>query len=73
MSRKQGWGDRACALVQVWTHCKAAKDVCSSSHADADHAVNPAEKPTVTDGQEMNIHFMHIIIDQLSTEGTYLS
>lgn len=51
------------------THCKAAEDVCSSAHADADHAVDPAEKPVVTVGLEGNSQFMHINIDQLSTWG----
>lgn len=40
------------ALVLMGTHRKAAEDVRSCSHADANHAVDPAEKPPVTNGDE---------------------
>lgn len=56
------------------TYCKAGEDVCSCSHTDANHAVDPAEKPPVTEGLEMNCQFIDIIIDRLLTGGvTHLS
>lgn len=62
------------ALIRMGTHCKAGEDVCSCSHANADHAVDPAEEPMVTEGLERNSQFMHVIIDQPSTRRvTHLS
>ncbi len=49
------------------THCKAGEDVRSCSDADANHAVDPAEKPPVTVELEMKSRFMHIVIDQWPT------
>lgn len=56
-------------LVLVWSYCKAGEDVGSCSHANTNHAVDPAEKGAVTVGLEMKSQFMHIVIDQLSTGG----
>lgn len=48
------------ALVLMGTHCKAGEDVRSCSHTNADHTVDPAEKPLVTVGLEMKIQFIYI-------------
>lgn len=49
------------------TYCKAGEGIGSCSHTNADHAVDPAEKPPVTEGLEINSQFMYIIIDRLLT------
>lgn len=50
---------------QEVTYCKAGEDVRSCSHANADHAVDAAEKPAVTEAPGRNRLFLHIIIDLL--------
>lgn len=65
---KQQMGWNVDALIRMGTHRKAGEDVCSCSHANADHAVDPVEEPMVTEGLERNSQFMHVIIDQPSTK-----
>lgn len=51
---ENGRAESVGALVRMGTYCKAGEDVCSCAHADADHAVDPAEKWLVTAGLEVN-------------------
>lgn len=50
-------------ISKITTYCKVGEDVCSCPDTNANHTVDPADKPAVSEGPETNGKFMDVITD----------